>query len=192
MSVHIDNAGRSDIGSMFARLQVSETYGRTKPEATGRILDENTSIDRVSLSSRVPKPLPARLFEEAADTGRELARGGRLAPGKTEKLREDRVFAAVSALSALAENGSEIFDLDGMSWPGGIPVPTREEMEAARQRLAQRLKDVDAAGDPDAARREREELWFRVAKKDLAGAAGKGESLAGAGRERDGKYGTGR
>jgi hypothetical protein len=194
MSARVGDKNFSNIGSMFARLNMPEIYGKAKPGTTAPVPvpDGNGSVDQVKLSPQVPKPLPARLFEEAAGTGRELSRGERLTTKTMARLREDRVFAAVSALSAMVENGTEILNLDELDWPGGVPVPTREEMEMARRRLAQRLKDIDAAGNPDAARREREELWFRVAKKNWIAAPGKNESLSGTGWERDGTNDAGR
>jgi hypothetical protein len=170
MSVQVGSNGFSNIGRMFGRLNAPGLYGMQKSAAAGVIDDGAESVDRVSLSSQAPKPLPARLLEDALIVGNELANGGRLPLEKVEQLREDRVFAAVSALAAMgAGDAVEARALD-FAWPGGLPAPTSEEMEAARRRLAQRLQNLELAGDPGAAQSGRAELWRKVAKRDLTAA----------------------
>ncbi|MDR1535526.1 MAG: hypothetical protein LBU64_10600 [Planctomycetota bacterium] len=168
MSVQIGGGVFSNIGRMFGRLNAPEVYGNGKSREIEPESATAGGIDQVNLSSLAPKPLSARLLEEAVAAGRELNRG-RVSPGNGERLREDRVFAAVSTLAALGFDeikGSEL------SWPGGIPVPTREELEAARRRLAQRLDSPEQAENREAAGRIREELWRKVAGLDLSETAG--------------------
>ena len=166
MVLQVGNNSFSNIGRMFGQLSASEAYGGRKAASIGAGDDEAAPIDRVSLSSQAPRPLPARLLEEAVDAGRSLAAAGRMRPEKMERLREDRILAAVSVLAAIGLD--DMHGLPRISWPGGLPAPTGEEMETARRRLAQRLTEVELAADPAAAQRDRAELWRRSAKLDLS------------------------
>ncbi|MDR1611569.1 MAG: hypothetical protein LBT97_02170 [Planctomycetota bacterium] len=139
------------IGSLYARRNLGETYARHK--ATGEDLERGVAAsDRVELSSAVPKPLPARFVEEAKLASETLAAGGVLSPGQTAALREDRVFAALAAFMAVGATG-EAGTVP--PWPGGLPAPTRDELEAAYRRLSQRLERPGDADDPEGALRSR-------------------------------------
>ncbi len=176
----INNNSFSNIGRMFARRNVPEAYGFAKAAGTADLEAAPEQIDRVSLSPLAPRPLPARLLEEALDSGRTLGQGKKLSADRVEKLREDRVFAAVSALALVGETGEET----GMTkaWPAGLPAPTPEEMDAARRRLAQRPRQVDEAEDPEAVRTGRLELLRRIGRRNFGGseAAEEVAALAGA------------
>lgn len=166
MSAQISNHNFTNIGRMFARQNVSAVYGQQKPVADAEPEALSEQMDQVSLSPFVPKPFGARFFEEARDAGRALANGEKLAAADVERLREDRIFAAMSALAAIGDDGSD--SSMRRSWPGGIPIPTPEEMEVARRRLSQRLGNVDEAADGAAAQRDRLELIRRIGKRDLS------------------------
>ncbi|MDR3078272.1 MAG: hypothetical protein LBV15_05880 [Planctomycetota bacterium] len=167
MVLQVGNNSYSNIGRMFGQLNAPEAYDARKAAVAPVGEDGAEAVDRVSLSPLAPRPLPARLLEEAVDAGRTLASGGKIRPEKVERMREDRIFAAVSALAAIGLD--DVQGLPKISWPGGLPAPSGEEMEAARRRLAQRLAGVEQAEDPAAAQRERAELWRKAVKWNLAG-----------------------
>ncbi len=171
----INNNSFTNIGRMFARRNVPEVYGFAKAAATADPEAIQEQVDRVSLSPLAPRPLPARLLEEAMDTGRLMNDGKKLPADRVERIREDRVFAAVSALAAIGETGEETGS--PRSWPVGLPAPTSEEMEVARRRLAQRLRGVDQAEDPTGVQMGRVELLQRIGRRSFA-PAGAGEEVA--------------
>lgn len=150
MALAVNGAQSGVIGSLYARRNLGETYARQK--AVGEAAGESASAsDRVELSSAVPKPFSARTFEDALRVSETLATGGSLTSDQDASLREDRVFAALSALIAVGAGGDEAVRV----WPGGLPAPTREELEAAYRRLSQRLERSGDAGDPEEAARSR-------------------------------------
>lgn len=100
------------------------------------------------------------------DASKTLAGGGKLSSETSERLREDRIFAAVAALAALGDEGSD--GVTQRSWPGGIPSPTREELEAARRRIAQRLQNTDDTDNAEALQTERVELMRKIGKRDFS------------------------
>lgn len=165
MSVQVHNNFHGGIGRMFARQNVSALYEGAKsreaaaPEAGAGILD------KVSLSGQVPRPFEARFLEEAADAGRRMGRGGALSGDELARLREDRVFGAMSVLAAIGDDGSP--ESLKRSWPGGLPTPTREELEAARRRLAQRLDGLDGTDDSARVQDTRLRLLERIGRRDL-------------------------
>lgn len=164
MSAQVTNQNFTNIGRMFARQSVPAVYGRQKEAAAAP--DETAgAVDSVSLSPFAPKPLSAGMFEEAMDVGRTMDAGGRLPTGTAARLREDRIFAAMSALAVMGLGGVDT----GLSlnWPGGIPVPTPEEMEVARRRLAQRLDNVSEARDETAVQNDRLELLRKIGKRNF-------------------------
>lgn len=168
MSVQTNNNFYGGIGRMFARRSLPALYGaqRTNPQEGEGGASE--TVDRVSLSPQAPRPLPAGYLEDALGAGRELT-AGRLDAESAERLRADRVFGAMAVLAALGDDGNS--DSLRLSWPGGLPTPTRDELEAARRRLSQRLHNLDEAKDPEAAQRGRFELLERIGKRDLQGVA---------------------
>ena len=180
MSLQVGNNNFGNIGRMFARQNVPAVYGRQKA-AAGALEADNAAggVDSVSLSPQAPRPLSARTVEEALETAGVVANGGKLSAGQTEKLREDRVFRAVSALAAMGFDGQ---DDRPVAWPGGIPVPTRDELEAAKRRLAQRLDSTSEAADIETVQRDRMELLRRMGKRDFSSPVSEamtiGEALA--------------
>lgn len=165
MALQVTGGNAGVIGRMFAKRNVQEIYGRQKgaPEES----DEKAAgaVDTVDLSPFAPKPLPASLFESAAGTASKLLSGASLSQGETSALREDRVFAAVAALVAMGTD----FDSRLPGWPGGLPAPSRNELESAYRRLSQRLENIEATNDPEAARRGRMETIEKNRNADFAG-----------------------
>lgn len=165
MSAQITNQYPGAIGRMFARQNVPSVYGAQKA-AAGVETDEGQGVmDSVSLSAMAPKPLTTGFLEQALSVGRSLGEGTKISSETEDRLREDRVFAAVSALSLLGYGKG---DNTMGGWPGGIPAPSREELEAARRRLAQRPSDSGDSANPEAIMNERVELMRKVGKSDLA------------------------
>ncbi len=140
--VHTQYSGT--IGRMFARHNVPALYAKQKAAPPEEPQVEDKRVDQVSLSPQAPKPLAGNLIREAFAAADALASGGGVSEEETTRLREDRVFAAVSALALLGyDRGEQAF------WPGGIPAPTKAELEAARRRLAQRPEETAAAAAPE-------------------------------------------
>lgn len=151
------------IGKMFAQQNIPGLYNRQRKgdpeESAVNSLPE--AVDRVELSSFAPRPLDAPYVEEAEKVGRELAGTGVLSGENAVRLREDRVFAAVSTLMALGITEKKY----PLNWPGGLPRPTSDEMSAAYRRLTQRLSKLNEASDPtnvDASRRATLDNWRGV------------------------------
>lgn len=172
MSAQIGNHAFGTIGRMFARQNVPTVYARQRSagDAAGVEASDST-MDSVSLSAFAPKPLDAADLESAMEYSGYLSGGGKgmaAAPAE-ERLREDRIFAAVSALAAMGVNGEDLELPD--RWPGGIPVPTREELEVARRRLSQRLQNVDQASDPEKVQLDRTELVEKLRNRDFGALA---------------------
>lgn len=169
----ITNQYPGAVGRMFARQNVSSVYGAQKSAREGEAEETGGIQDKVSLSAQAPKPLTTGFLERALSTGRTLADGAKLPASDETRLREDRVFAVVSAL-ALA-GYSETNPVVG--WPGGLPSPTREELDAARRRLTQRPTDTGDAANVPGVMNDRLDLLERIGKSDFtslafAGAAG--------------------
>lgn len=164
MSAQITNQYPGAVGRMFARQNVPSVYGAQKAAAAADSEETQGIRDSVSLSAMAPKPLTTGFLEQAMATGRSLGEGTKISSETEGRLREDRVFAAVSALSLLGYNGESSVS----GWPGGIPAPTREELEAARRRLAQRPSDTGDAANPGSIANERVELMQKIGKSDLA------------------------
>lgn len=172
MSAQIGNHAFGNIGRMFARQNVPTVYARQRSagDATG-VETTESNMDSVSLSAFAPKPLDAVDFETAMEYSGYLSGGGKgmATAAAEERLREDRIFAAVSALAAMGVSG-EGFELPNR-WPGGIPVPTREELEVARRRLSQRLQNVDQTSDPEKVQLDRTALVEKLRKRDFGALA---------------------
>ena len=167
MSAYITNNYPGSIGRMFARQNVPSIYGAQKSSTGVEAEEAGTVTDNVSLSPFAPKPLTSGFLEQALDTGKTLGEGSTLSGESESRLREDRVFAAVSALALLGYNENQ--NLSG--WPGGIPTPSREEVEAARRRLAQRPRDTGDASSYESVMAERIQLLQRIGKSDFSGLA---------------------
>ncbi len=164
MSAQIQHYGNGSIGRMFARQNVPSVYGKQKQNAEAPAAEEDGAlVDRVSLSPDAPKPLDAAFMEDAFRAGETIASGGALSGEDSERLRMDRVFAAVSALSLLGKDGE-----GAVSWPGGFPVPSQAELEAARRRLAQRPQNTEQAANPSHVQAARQEILDRVTRRDFA------------------------
>lgn len=168
MSVQVNAYLNSNIGRMFARQNAPITYGQQKTSLKIETSDPGGTVDTVSLSRFVPKPLPADYLEDAIAYGKEIASGGKLSQKDTERVRLDRVFTALVALEALGDNGETMPRM----WPAGLPVPSEEELEEARRRLAQRLQDVDLAADAEYVQSERLRLLEKVGRRGTAGSGG--------------------
>ncbi len=83
---------------------------------------------------------------------------GRLTSDEESNLREDRVYAAITVLIAM---GTDTEDATLSGWPGGLPAPTREELETAYRRLSQRLQNIDDANNPALANQSRLDVLDR-------------------------------
>lgn len=174
MSVNITNNYTGNIGRMFARQNVSSVYGAQKSSPAGELAAQDALVDRVTLSSFAPKPLTTGFLEEAMQAGKAMGSGQELPEETTARLREDRIFAAVSALTLIGYEANS----GGMAhWPGGIPTPSAEEMEVARRRLSQRPSVSEQTADVATVQNERVELLSRIGKTDLMSAAG-GQTLS--------------
>lgn len=164
MSLEIGNVGAGGIGRMVARRNLPEIYGRNRSPAS---VDgaAPAAVDRVDLSADAPRPVSARAFAEAMTAAKSLSSGGRLSEEQQEALREDTVFRAMSVLIAMGGDG------DGLvkGWPGGLPMPTRPELEAAYRRIAQRLDDPGNVDNADQINRERAEFMERSRKIGFPG-----------------------
>jgi hypothetical protein len=126
-------------------------------------------MDSVTLSSRAPRPLTAGFLEQAMATGRDLGAGGGISSESEMRLREDRIFAAVSALAMFGYTGDET---EAIIWPGGVPAPTGEELEVARRRLAQRPQQLDEADNPTEVQNDRLAVLERLGRRDMSSLAG--------------------
>ncbi|MDR1744835.1 MAG: hypothetical protein LBS30_03675 [Planctomycetota bacterium] len=167
MSALITNQYPGAVGRMFARQNVSSVYGAHKAAPDAETEETGGIQDNVSLSPFAPKPLTTGFLEQALSAGRALADGSGVSADTEGRLREDRVFAAVSALTLLGYSKSN----PAAGWPGGIPAPSREELEAARRRVAQRPSDAgDAVNVPDIMN-GRLDLLQRIGKSDFTGMA---------------------
>lgn len=169
MSTQVHDYSFSNIGRMFARQNVPNIYGLAKSASAAEAEEAGGAVDSVSLSPYAPKPLEATLFEDALSAGKAITSGAKLPDDQEIRLREDRVFAAVSALALLGDDGE-----DGTlprQWPGGIPAPTSEELEAARRRLSQRLQNVESAQDAAQLQQERLVILEKIGKRGFAPAA---------------------
>ncbi len=162
MSAGIQYYNHGSIGRMFARQNVPSVYGRQKAPEEAAAQEEARFVDSVSLSPDAPKPLTAEFLSEAFSAGDALAGGGGLSEGDSARLREDRVFAAVSALALMGHDGEQ-----PVSWPGGLPAPSRAELEAARRRLAQRPRNADQADDPALVQSRRLEILEKIGRRDF-------------------------
>lgn len=167
MSAVITNQYPGAVGRMFARQNVTSLYGAQRAAPEEETGDAGGIQDNVSLSPFAPKPLTTGFLEQAMAAGKTLSDGMNLQPGEETRIREDRVFAAVSALTLIGY--SESNPVTG--WPGGFPSPTREELEAARRRLSQRPTDAGDAKNAQSVMNDRIELLQKVGKSDLAAIA---------------------
>ncbi|MCD7897716.1 MAG: hypothetical protein LUG50_13750 [Planctomycetaceae bacterium] len=161
----ITSYNHTNVGRMFARQNVPSVYGLQKNSAAGLGDAQVQPTDTVSLSAAAPKPLTANFLEDAIGVGKRLAGGTEtMAAEDTERLREDRVFAAVSALAMIgfdAESGQ------APRWPGGLPTPTTEELDVARRRLAQRPQNPEEAANPEALGKDRLSILSAVGRTDF-------------------------
>lgn len=176
MSAQVNNNNFTNIGRMFARQNVPGVYGRQKiaSEAGAEVPPEQ--VDRVSLSPFAPRPLNASLVRDAFAAAKTMETGGRLSQAQGERLREDRIFAAVAALATL---GGDDVEPMRRNWPGGLPVPSSEELEVARRRLAQRLDQVDEVEDGAVVQEERVGLLQRIGRRDLTAIGPPADDVAG-------------
>ncbi len=162
MTAGVQQYTHGSIGRMFARQNVPSVYGRQKLADETEPPTEAGLVDQVSLSPNAPKPLTADFLKDALDAGDTLASGNRLSEESSTRLRQDRVFAAVSALALMGHDGEQ-----PAAWPGGIPAPNRAELEAARRRLAQRPQNADQTTDAATVQNRRIELLEKIGRRDF-------------------------
>ncbi|MCD8351570.1 MAG: hypothetical protein LUC93_13260 [Planctomycetaceae bacterium] len=168
MAVTVAPYAFGNVGRMYARQNVPAIYGKQKAVAGASGDEAPQSVDKVTLSAQAPRPLTADYLEQAMAAGQNLASGGQASGETSDRLREDRIFAAVSALAMM---GHTCEDVAALSWPGGIPSPTAEELEVARRRLAQRPQRLEDATDPAAVQNDRLTLLERLGRTDTASLA---------------------
>lgn len=166
MSTIVHDYSFSNIGRMFARQNVPSIYGAHKGAAAVQAEEAGGVTDSVSLSPFAPKPLDAVLLRDALTAGKNLSSGGKLPEEEMERLREDRVFAAVSALALMGDDGET--GTVPREWPGGIPAPTQGEMEEARRRLSQRVQNAEAAENVEQLQQDRLTLLEKLGKRSFA------------------------
>lgn len=166
-----------NLGLMYARQSAPTAYTRRQTDSTTQRAgagNGSEGVDSVVLSRNVPRPISAADFVEALETGQSLADDESLSSGQKSKMREDRVFAALVALTLVGEDAS--------GWPGGLPQPTREEVAEARRRLSQRLDGLESVEDAESARQGRVELLRRVGNLDISAFPGLGDGTSSAAR----------
>lgn len=133
------------LGGMFGRQPAAQKVA----QAAGAVAQIARKIteggDIVELSSNVPQPLEAATLEAAGVVAQKLRAGQPLSTREMNRLRNDRVFAALTVLNGAAVGGGTF-----QHWPGGIPAPTGDELDEAYRRLSQRLVGNDYARDPEA------------------------------------------
>lgn len=176
MSAQVQGNSFTNIGRMFARRNVPAVYGAQRDRPGAGVEEAAGMVDTVSLSASAPRPLSATFLEQAVDVSRRLGEGSRLSADSDEKLREDRIFGAMVALASIGGDDPKSMP---RNWPAGLPAPTRGEMDAARRRLSQRLRDLELVGDPTAVQQTRLDLLGKVGKIDFSGMtsdAGGGEA----------------
>lgn len=132
------------IGRLFGHLALPQLYSQPEGQSAKEKTGVARAIDRVELSTAAPQPLEAKLFEEAQTLARKLANGDSLTAAEQTRLREDRVFAAMVALTALGTEETAPF----FRWPGGLPAPTKDELAAAYRRIRQRPRNLEDVRDP--------------------------------------------
>jgi len=125
---------------MYARQKNAE-------QPQNETVDAALQQDRVELSANAPRPLDARMIEEAVQVAQRMMAGQALSPSQTERLREDRVFASLTAMFSAGGNKGRLLDawLDGAAQP-----PTGFELDSAYRRLSQRVADMGGTADPRA------------------------------------------
>lgn len=153
MALQVNGGNPGMIGRMFARQNVSDVYSRQKNVDSGNNEKTNSAMDRVDLSSLAPKPLDASVVEDSGSTAEKINKGTRLTSEEEANLREDRIYAALTTLMAVGADP----ETQLLGWPGGLPAPTKDEMQAAYRRLTQRMDRVDDAQDPEKTLRMRSE-----------------------------------
>lgn len=169
MSVQVGNYAFTNVGRMYARQNVPSVYNRQQSAGKAASEEPVQSMDSVTLSAQAPRPLTGDFLEQAMLAGRDLGTGGNLSSESEQRLREDRIFAAVTALAMMGYSGEEAASA---SWPGGIPAPSSEELEVARRRLAQRPRQLQEAANPTEVQNERLTLLERLGKRDSSVLAG--------------------
>lgn len=169
MAVQVGNYAFTNVGRMYARQNVPSVYNRQQTAGKAAAEESVQTVDSVTLSAQAPRPLTGDFLEQAMAAGRDLGSGGELSSDSGQRLREDRIFAAVTALAMMGYSGEEAAMA---SWPGGIPAPTNEELEVARRRLAQRPQQLQEASNPAQVQNERLTLLERLGKQDTSALAG--------------------
>ena len=132
------------IGRLFGHQEVAQAYKTRRSMVAGA--EEAPAAqggDLVSLSEKAPSPLPARMLEEAQEVSAKLSQGEPLTGSQEARLREDRVFAAVVALSLV---GVDRVGKD-FAWPAGFPIPTSEELAAAAETMQAQAQKLEAYVD---------------------------------------------
>lgn len=130
------------------------------PETTRR---QPVGPDTVELSSHAPRPLDASDLRDAEAIADKLRSGESLSIRETNRLRQDRIFAALAVLvAASGQDGTT------PSWPGGLPAPTAEELGAAYRRLSQRLRNLDTLRDPEEMQQLRRDVLDDLRGVDLS------------------------
>lgn len=171
----------ANVGGLINRLygqgSVAETYAlSTRNRISGKTEEAaaTSGLDRVDLSANAPRPVSASLVEDATSTAVKIANGVDLTDEEMSRIRADRVYAAVAALSALGMTGEN----GQLAWPGGLPAPTEAELKAAYQRISQRLENTDEAANPLAAQDERLQILDTYRNADFGLVANQIESAS--------------
>lgn len=154
------------IGQLMGGHSARQEYGRNQPSPGEDVVAAKarvTAIDTVELSPDVPRPLPASVLANATEAADALDRGEALPNRALLNLREDRVLLAVAAMRIRGGDPDKNFQ-----WPGGLPGPSAEEMEAAYRRLTQRLTENESDSDAPALNAERLDLLDRYRRADFA------------------------
>jgi len=127
-----------DGGGAAGHYSPGHRRGNTPPAAPAPTL-----VDVVELSEAAPRPVDVDFLRDADLVAGKLAGAGDLTGREKTRMREDRVFAAMSALLLVGayESGYPA------KWPGGLPTPSPEEVQEAYRRLSQRLMRLDSVRD---------------------------------------------
>ena len=153
------NSVSSERGAVFSTVDRVSLSSMNNPR---RIV---STYETVSISDLVPKPLAAKELEVAESLASKLEGSGILKVREEDKLREDRILAAIVGMRLIQQGAG---DLD-KRWIGGLNPPSEKELDAAYRRLTQRVSSPAEVKDPESVRQMRLELLdtYREYKQEL-------------------------
>lgn len=134
---------QTSMNSRFAQMSYGDPHSRR--QGTGHHSSASVQKDAVTLSSNVPEPFNATEILSARSISSDLTNGTQTAPTATvERVRMDRVFAALAVLTAMQANDQNV-----LPQAMGIPTPTADELEAAYKKLSQHVRNDLTGKEPE-------------------------------------------